>query len=126
MHPSSPPPNTWVCPSRSRNPEEDDQEVTISGGGRWGPLRQPTPSPEPQQSAGGGVPSEPPPQVPHPAPSGSHMGQLILPWHWVCTWAPQKINIFSGDITPGKTEVSFEQWNYQAQCIKDHYPESVV
>ena len=54
--PCSPPPNTWVCPSGSRNPEEDDQEVTFPGGGRWDPLRQPTPSPEPKQSAGGGAP----------------------------------------------------------------------
>ena len=27
---------------------------------------------------------------------------------------------------PGKTEVSFEQWNHEIQCIKDHYLESVV
>ena len=27
---------------------------------------------------------------------------------------------------PGKTEVSFEQWYHEVQCIKDHYPESVV
>ena len=27
---------------------------------------------------------------------------------------------------PGKTEVSFEQWNHKVQCIKDHYPESVI
>ena len=26
----------------------------------------------------------------------------------------------------GKTEVSFEQWYHEVQCIKDHYPESVV
>ena len=27
---------------------------------------------------------------------------------------------------PGKTEVSYEQWSHEVQCIKDHYPESVV
>ena len=27
---------------------------------------------------------------------------------------------------PGETEVSFEQWKHEAQCIKDHYPELVV
>ena len=27
---------------------------------------------------------------------------------------------------PGKTEVSFEQWNHEVQCVKDHYLESVV
>ena len=39
--PSSPPPNTWVHPSESRNPKEDDQEVTFPGGGRWDPLGNP-------------------------------------------------------------------------------------
>ena len=34
--PTSPPSNTWVCPLGSRNPKEDDQEVTLPGGGRWG------------------------------------------------------------------------------------------
>ena len=29
-------------------------------------------------------------------------------------------------MTPGKTEVSYEQWSHEVQCIKDHYPESVV
>ena len=27
---------------------------------------------------------------------------------------------------PGETEVSFEQWYHEVQCVKDHYPESVV
>ena len=27
---------------------------------------------------------------------------------------------------PGKMEVSFEQWYHKVQCVKDHYPESVV
>ena len=27
---------------------------------------------------------------------------------------------------PGKTKVSFEQWNHEVQCVKDHYLESVV
>ena len=26
----------------------------------------------------------------------------------------------------GKTEVSFEQWYHEVQCMKDHYLESVV
>ena len=37
-----------------------------------------------------------------------------------------RINTFSGGATPGKTEVSFEQWYHKVQCVKDHYPESVV
>ena len=27
---------------------------------------------------------------------------------------------------PRKTEVSFEKWYHEVQCVKDHYPESVV
>ena len=27
---------------------------------------------------------------------------------------------------PGKMEVSFEQWYHELQCVKDHYPESLV
>ena len=37
-----------------------------------------------------------------------------------------RINTFSGEAMPGKTEVSFEQWYHEVQCVKDHYPESVV
>ena len=37
-----------------------------------------------------------------------------------------RINTFSGDATPGKTKVSFEQWYDEVQCIKDHYPQAVV
>ena len=29
-------------------------------------------------------------------------------------------------MAPGKTEMSYEQWSYEVQCIKDHYLESVV
>ena len=36
------------------------------------------------------------------------------------------INTFSGKATPGKTDVSFEQWYHEVQCVKDHHPESVV
>ena len=37
-----------------------------------------------------------------------------------------RINTFSGKATPGKTKASFEQWYHEVQCMKDHYPESVV
>ena len=54
------------------------------------------------------------------------MGQLITTLtSGLCLGTP-KISTFSSDITPGKTEVSFEQWNHKVHCIKDHYPESVV
>ena len=45
--------------------------------------------------------------------SGLHLGTL-------------RITAFSGKATPEKTEVSFEQWYHEVQCVKDHYPESVV
>ena len=37
-----------------------------------------------------------------------------------------RINTFSGDATLGKTGVSFKQWYYEEQCVKDHYLQSVV
>ena len=37
-----------------------------------------------------------------------------------------RINNFSGDATPGKTEVSFKQWYQEVKYVKDHYPEAVV
>ena len=64
--------------------------------------------------------------MPHPAPSGSDVGQLITALALGLHLGTLKINTFSSDITPGKTEVSFEQWNHEVQCIKDHYLELVV
>ena len=37
-----------------------------------------------------------------------------------------RINTFSGQATPGMTKVSFKQWYYEVQCIKDHNPKAVV
>ena len=37
-----------------------------------------------------------------------------------------RINTFHSDATHVKTKVSFEQLYHKVQCIKDHYPESVV
>ena len=96
--PSSPPPSKWACLSGSREPEEDDQEVTFPGGGRWGPLRQPTPAAE--QPAAGRVPSGPPQWAPCPALAGSDMGQLITTLALgLCIGTP-KINTFSNNVTP--------------------------
>ena len=54
------------------------------------------------------------------------MGQLITTLtSGLCIGTP-KINTFSSDVTPGKTEVSYKQWIHEVQCIKDHYPELVV
>ena len=37
-----------------------------------------------------------------------------------------RINTFSEDATPGKTEISFKQRYHEVKCVKDHYLESVV
>ena len=108
----------------SREPKEDDREVTFPGGGRWGPERQTTPvlnSP-----AGGRVPSGLPQQSPCPALAGPGMAQLITALTSGLHISTHKISTFSGNMVPGKTEVSYEQWSHKVQCIKDHYPELVV
>ena len=45
-------------------------------------------------------------------------GTWLILWHWDCT--------FSGKAHTGKTEMSFEQWNHEVQCVKDLYLELVV
>ena len=120
--PSDPPLNDWVCPLGSQESEEDDQEVTFLGGGRWGLLRQPTP----EQPAGGEASSGSPQRPSCPAPAGQDMGQLITALTLGLHIGTPKISTFSGDVAPGKTEVSYEQWSHEVQCVKDHYPESVV
>ena len=122
--PSNPPPHDWTHPLGSQEPEEDDREVTFPGGGRWGPERLTTPvlsSP-----AGGRVPSGPPWQLPGPAPAGPDMGQLIAALTSGLHIGTLKISTFSGNAAPGKTEVLYEKWSHEVQCIKDHYPELVV
>ena len=53
----------------------------------------------------------------------SHLLSMLMARLWLGT---PRINTFSGDTTPGKTEVSFKQWYHEVQCVKDHYPEAVV
>ena len=122
--PSNPPPHDWTHPLGSREPEEDDQEVTFPGGGRWGPERQTTPVPH--SPAGGRVPSGLPQQTPCPAPAGPDMGQLITALTLGLQIGTPKISTFSGNMAPSKTEVSYKQWSHEVQCIKDHYLESMV
>ena len=108
----------------SREAKEDDWEVTFPGGGRWGPERQTTLVPH--SPAGGRVPSGPPQQPPCPALAGPDMGQLITALTSGLQIGTPKISTFSGKVAPGKTEVSYEQWSHEVQCIEDHYPELVV
>ena len=54
------------------------------------------------------------------------MGQLITALTLGLHLGTPKISTFSGNVAPGKTEVSYEQWSHKVQCIKDHYLELVV
>ena len=54
------------------------------------------------------------------------MGQMITTLTSGLHLGTPKLNTFSGNVTPGNMEVSFEQWNHEVHCIKDHYPELVV
>ena len=87
-------------------PEEDDREVTFLRGGRvpTGPQLPPT----------------------SPALAGPDIGQLISALTSGLQIGTLKISTFSGEAAPSKTEVSYEQWSHEVQCVKDHYPESVV
>ena len=111
---------------RVGNPNGDDQEVTFPRGAGWVPLSQPSPSPAPAQPDGGWIPQGPPPQLPRPALANPDVGHLISTLASGLCLGTHRINTFSCEAMPGKAEVSFEQWNHEVQCIKDHYPESVV
>ena len=54
------------------------------------------------------------------------MGQLITALTSGLHIGTPKISTFIGNMALGKTEVSYEQWSHEVQCIKDHYLESVV
>ena len=54
------------------------------------------------------------------------MGQAITTLTSGLQIGTPKISTFSCEVAPSKTEVSYEQWSHEVQCIKDHYLESVV
>ena len=124
--PSNPQPTPCGKSSGSGNFDEDDTEVTFPRGGGWVPPRQLSPTPALAQLEGGWVPQGPPPQPLRPALADPDMGHLINTLVSGLHLGTRRINTFSGKAMPGKTEVSFEQWYHKVQCIKDHYPESVV
>ena len=78
------------------------------------------------QPDGGWAPQGPPPQPLTPAQCNVDV------WHLINTLASGlflgmlRINTFSSEAMQGKTKVSFEQWYHKVQCVKDHYPESMV
>ena len=124
--PSNPQPTPWGEPSGSSNFDGDDLEVTFPRGGGWVPLRQPSPTPIPAQPGGGWVHQGPTPKPLRPVLANPDVGCLINTLASALYLGTPRINTFSGEAMPGKTEVSFEQWYHEVQCVKDHYPESVV
>ena len=63
---------------------------------------------------------------PAPGQPDEYIGCLINRLAMELQLCTPQIKTFSGDAMPGKTEVSFKQWYHEVQCVKDHYPESVV
>ena len=123
--PSNTQPTAWGKPSGSGNYQEDDLEVTFPREGGWDPPGQLPPTPAPVQPDGGWVPP-PPPQPQRPAPADPDVGHLINTLASGLHLGTPRINPFSGKAMLDKTEMSFEQWYHEVQCVKDHYLESVV
>ena len=104
---------TWVTPGQSEGPwgvsetNMDDREVGLRGGRGWGhnkPVHQPT----------------------SPSQANADVGHLLNMLVAGLRMGIPRINTFSGEATPGKTEVSFKQWYHKVNCTKNHYPEAVV
>ena len=91
-----------------------------------GPPGQPFQPPAPTQPDGGWAQQGLPPQPPTPAQLNADVKHFINTLVSGLHLGMPRINTFSGKVIPGKTEVSFEQWYHEVQCMKDHYPESVV
>ena len=102
MSPIGPPLDHWMAPARSVDTNLEDYEVTLWGRG-WGPNELPTW----------------PTGLPHTEEDVGHLLSTLAAGLRLRT---PRINTFSGHTTPGKTEVSFEQWYHEVQCVKDHYP----
>ena len=105
--PRNPPLTPWGNPVGNRDPNVDDQEVTFLRWGRWEPRGQPLWPPAPTQ----------------PDEDVGHLINTLATGLWLGTPCS---NTFSGKAILGKTEVSFEQWYHEVQCMKDHYPQSMV
>ena len=67
-----------------------------------------------------------PPCPPAPIQPDEDVGCLINSLAMGLWLSTPQINTFSGNAMPGKMEVSFEKCYHEVQCVKDHYPESVV
>ena len=106
-------------------PRQPSPSPTWPDGG-WVPPGQSSPSPVPTWPDGGWAPQGPPPQPPTPAHPNPDVGHLINTLVSGLHLGTPRINTFSREATPGKTEVLFKQWNHEVQCVKDHYSELAV
>ena len=79
----------------------------------------------PSEGEGWG-PGEPAQQSASPSHANADVSHLLSMLAAGLRMDIPRINIFSGDHTPGKTEMSLEQWYHEVQYVKDHYPEAVV
>ena len=64
--------------------------------------------------------------TPSPTQPDEDMGHPINTLATSLQLGTPHINTFSGKAMQGKMELSFKQWYHEVQCMKDHYPESVV
>ena len=100
------------------------QEVTFPKVGGWVPPRQSSPDSSSSMTRWRMGSSGTTSSAPKACSSKSGLGCLINTLaSGLCLGTP-RINTFSGEAMPGKTEVSFEQWYHEVQCVKDHYRES--
>ena len=124
--PQKPSNNALGKPSREQGSQCRWPGGHLSKRGGLVPPGQPFQPPDPAWPDRGWAPQGPPPQPPTPAEPNADVGHLINTLVSGLHLGKPRINTFSGKAMPGKTEVSFEQWYHEVQCMKDHYPESVV
>ena len=75
---------------------------------------------------GGGVPGKLTQQSTGSPQANADVGCLLNMFVAGLRMGTSRINTFSGDVTLGKTKMSFEQKYHEVQCIKVHYPEALV
>ena len=118
--PRHPPQTPWGNTMGNEDPDVDDQEVIFLRGEGWVPLEQPFQPPACAQPDGGGslennllIPQEDNLLAPSTVQSIADVGCLISTLATGLQLSTPHINTFSGNATPGKTEVSLEQWYHE-------------
>ena len=95
----------WRTPAWGGDPGVEDKEVTLQGGGMGSQWAATTASGPPYKE------------------DVSHLLSTLVAGLRLGT---PRINTFSGNAMPGKTEVSFKQWYHKVQSVNDHYPAFVI